>query len=65
MTVHEVRPKLLLQKKDDSSTKNLNETLLSRIRPFRGGSVAATLVALTGGETSSSKKDDGKAVKHI
>ena len=56
---------MLLQKKDDSSTKNLNETLLSRIRPFRGASVAATLVALTGGETTSSKKDDGKTATEI
>ena len=54
-----LKPTIVLQKKEDGSTKTLNETLLSRLRPYRSAATAATLVALTGGEPAPPKKDEG------
>ncbi|KAL3856755.1 hypothetical protein ACJMK2_011476 [Sinanodonta woodiana] len=54
-----IQERVILQKKDDAAVKSLNETLLSRLRPYRGGSSAATLVALTGGDNLSGRKEEG------
>ncbi|OWF52164.1 E3 ubiquitin-protein ligase HECTD4 [Mizuhopecten yessoensis] len=57
-SIKPLQARVILQKKDESSAKSINETLLSRLRPFRGNSSAATLVALTGGDATPGRKDD-------
>ena len=52
------QPTLILQRKEEGSTKSLNETLLSRLRPYRSAANAASLVALGPSEASSVRKDD-------
>ena len=57
LKVHQV-----LQKKEEGS-KSINETLLSRLRPYRSSSTAASLVALSGTETTPARKDDNNGEK--
>ena len=52
------QPTMILQRKEEGSTKSLNETLLSRLRPYRSATNAASLVALGTSEPSSVRKDD-------
>ena len=59
LKVHQV-----LQKKEEGS-KSINETLLSRLRPYRSSSTAASLVALSGTETTPARKDDNNGEKMI
>lgn len=55
-----LKDRVQLQRKDESSQKTINETLLSRLRPHRGSAATGTLVSITGSETVSAKKtDDG------
>lgn len=54
------QPQITLIKKDDTGAKSLNESFLSKLRPFRGSTSAATLVALTGGDPLSTKKEERK-----
>jgi hypothetical protein len=54
------QPRVTLQKKDESSAKALSETLLAKLRPFRGSTSSVTLAALTGLDPLTSRKDDGK-----
>lgn len=54
------QPQITLIKKDDAGAKSLNESFLSKLRPFRGSTSAATLVALTGGDPLSTKKEERK-----
>ena len=60
MTVIPINERVVLQRKEETSAKSLNDTLLSRLRPYRSAASAATLVALGGNETQSSRKDDCK-----
>ncbi|XP_062590799.1 probable E3 ubiquitin-protein ligase HECTD4 isoform X2 [Saccostrea cucullata] len=53
-----IQPQVTLVKKDDGGAKSLNESFLSKLRPFRGSTSAATLVALTGGDPLSTKKEE-------
>ncbi|XP_055995500.1 probable E3 ubiquitin-protein ligase HECTD4 isoform X2 [Ostrea edulis] len=53
-----VQPQVTLVKKDEVGAKSLNESFLSKLRPFRGSTSTATLVALTGGDPLSSKKEE-------
>ena len=55
-----LRPRVCLQRKEEGSSKTLNETLLSRLRPYRSASTAATLVALGGNEAQVTRKEDSK-----
>ncbi len=52
------QPTVVLQRKEEGSTKTLNETLLSRLRPYRSATNAASLVALGASEPSGTRKDD-------
>lgn len=54
------QPQITLIKKDDAGAKSMNESFLSKLRPFRGSTSAATLVALTGGDPLSTKKEERK-----
>ncbi|XP_063396384.1 probable E3 ubiquitin-protein ligase HECTD4 [Mytilus trossulus] len=51
--------RITLQKKDESTAKALSESLLAKLRPFRGSSSSITLAALTGLDPITSRKDDG------
>ena len=51
---------VVLQKKEEPSSKSLNDALLSRLRPYRSSATAATLVALTGGESPMNRKEEGR-----
>ncbi|KAK3084084.1 hypothetical protein FSP39_007865 [Pinctada imbricata] len=53
-----LQPRQTLQKKDDAGVKSLNETLLNKLRPFRGSASAASLVALTGADALAGRKED-------
>ncbi|KAK3804042.1 hypothetical protein RRG08_062412 [Elysia crispata] len=50
LEVQQLRPNIVLQKKEETTTRNVNEAILNRLRPLRGSNSAATLMALTGGE---------------
>ena len=58
-TVTPQQPRITLQKKDEAGAKSINESLLNKLRPFRGSASAATLVALTGADALSGRKEDG------
>ncbi|XP_077866440.1 putative E3 ubiquitin-protein ligase HECTD4 [Saccoglossus kowalevskii] len=53
-----IKINVLLERKEDSA-KNLTDSLLARLRPYRSSTAAATLVALSGGSlTATTTKDD-------
>ena len=54
-----VQTGVVLQKKEESSSKSLNDALLARLRPYRSSATAATLVALTGGDSPMNRKEEG------
>ncbi|GFO01128.1 HECT domain-containing e3 ubiquitin protein ligase 4 [Plakobranchus ocellatus] len=59
LEVQQLRPNIVLQKKEESSARNMNEAILNRLRPLRGSNSAATLMALTGAEALiPSRKDE-------
>ncbi|XP_035690111.1 probable E3 ubiquitin-protein ligase HECTD4 [Branchiostoma floridae] len=45
-------PRVTLQRKEGDTSKSLNEALLSRLRPYTRSTSAASLIALTGGNTT-------------
>ena len=51
---------LVLLRKDETGAKSLNETLLSRLRPYRAAPNTAQLVALGPSDTPTAKKEDGE-----
>ena len=51
---------MTLTKKDETSSKALNDSLLSRLRPSYRGSFN-TLAQIVGADSGSAKKDEGKA----
>ncbi|XP_013380029.1 probable E3 ubiquitin-protein ligase HECTD4 isoform X2 [Lingula anatina] len=54
-----MKPSRSLQRKDENTGKSINETLLSRLRPYRSAASAhATLVALTGGDPLPGRKEE-------
>ena len=59
------KPTLVLQRKEEGSAKSLNETLLSRLRPYRSATSAASLVALGASEPSGARKDDCKLTQNL
>ena len=60
-----VHNSVLVQKKEENSGKTINETLLSRLRPYKSAPTTATLVALTGGDVPPSRKEEGKVMGAI
>lgn len=56
-----------LVKKEEVTPKSLNESLLSRLRPYRGGNSASALVTLSSGSDSqaAARKDDCKTSEII
>ncbi|KAJ8312853.1 hypothetical protein KUTeg_010226 [Tegillarca granosa] len=58
-----IQQRITLQKKDETSVKALNDSLmLSRLRPFRGNPSAASLVAFPGGDPINVRKEDAAMV---
>ncbi|CAH1233961.1 HECTD4 [Branchiostoma lanceolatum] len=45
-------PRVTMQRKEGDTSKSLNEALLSRLRPYTRSTSAASLIALTGGNTT-------------
>lgn len=60
-----VREQILLQRKEESSSKTFNDTLLSKLRPYRPSGSTAALVAISGVDTVSTRKDDGELITYI
>ena len=64
-----VRERVILQKREEMSVKSFNDTLLSRLRPYRSG--ASSLVTLTAGSqepstpTQHKKELEGNATSHM
>lgn len=62
LEVQQLRPNIVLQKKEEVTTRSVNEAILNRLRPLRGSNSAATLMALTGGEALiPSRKDEAQS----
>lgn len=55
-----VQDRILIQKKDETTAKALSESLLAKLRPYRGSASSVTLAALTGLDPTTSRKDDGE-----
>ena len=56
-----VRPRVCLQKRDESSIKPMADSLLTRLRPLRSGGTPLSFVQLSENDTTTpSKKEDGK-----
>lgn len=65
--LQQVKPTIILQKKDDSSSKMVNDSLLARFRPYRSyATVAASLTGLgsTATATSAPSRDDSEQFRH-
>ncbi|ESO97623.1 hypothetical protein LOTGIDRAFT_228255 [Lottia gigantea] len=61
LNVTVIKPAVILQRKDEVNPKSITEAIFSRPRPFRTSNSTATLVALTGGDLLTTRKEEALA----